>query len=143
MHVQAAPVVVRKGRPLIPTVTSTATSTPIMPNSAPCREIRKKPGFGVPLRSGIGGHSVLYLNGVRRDREAGYPTLKVCNPDASPERHGVGISVNSHYKNANWIAAEGRDFVWHGALAPGEHLTSDAYARTQQCAKTLRNPGRG
>jgi len=100
-------------------------------------EIRKKPGFGVPLRSGVGGHSVLYLNGVRRDRQAGYPTLKVCSPDASPERHGVGISVNSHYKNANWIAVEGRDFVWHGALAPGEHLTSDAYARTQQCAKTL------
>ena len=31
-------------------------------------ELRKKPGFGVPLRSGIGGHSLLYLNGVRLDR---------------------------------------------------------------------------
>ncbi len=100
-------------------------------------EIRKKPGFGVPLRSGMGGHSVLYLNGVGRDREAGYPMLRVCNPDASPARHGVGISVNSHYKNANWIAAEGRDFVWRGALARGEHLTRDVYMRTQQCAKTL------
>jgi hypothetical protein len=30
-------------------------------------EIRKKPGFGVPLNSGMGGHCLLYLNGVRRD----------------------------------------------------------------------------
>jgi hypothetical protein len=34
-------------------------------------EIRKKPGDGVPLHSGIGGHSVLYLNGVCRDRQVG------------------------------------------------------------------------
>jgi hypothetical protein len=98
-------------------------------------ELRKKPGFGVPVRSGIGGHSLLYLNGVRLDRAAGYPTLKVCAPDASPGRHGAGISVNSHYKNANWVAAEGRDFLWRGALEPGERLTRAAYERTQDHAK--------
>lgn len=100
-------------------------------------EIRKKPGFGAKLHSGIGGHSVLYLNGVRLDRRARYPVLRLCDPEASPESHGVGISVNSHFSNANWIAVEGRDFVWRGALEPGERLTRAAYERTQDHAKAM------
>lgn len=100
-------------------------------------EIRKKPDFGVPLRSGMGGHSLLYLNGVCLDRREGYPALRLCDPDASPGDHGVGISVNSHYRNANWVAAEGRDFVWRGALEPDESLTREAYERTQELAKSM------
>lgn len=100
-------------------------------------EIRKKPGFGVPVRSGMGGHSLLYLSGVCRDRRAGYPVLELCDPAASPACRGVGISVNSHYKNVNWVAVEGPDFVWRGALTPGEPLTRDGYERTQACAKAI------
>jgi len=100
-------------------------------------ELRKKPGHGVRVRSGWGGHSLLYLNGVRLDRDVGHPTLKLCEPDAEPARHGVGLSVNSHYKNANWVAAEGRDFVWRGALASGERLSAEAYERTQNYAKSI------
>jgi hypothetical protein len=100
-------------------------------------ELRKKPGFGVPLRSGMGGHSLLYLNGVRLDRTAGYPTLRICAPDDAPETHGAGISVNSHYRNTNWVAAEGRDFLWRGTLEPGERLTREAYERTQAHAKAM------
>ena len=73
-------------------------------------ELSKKPGFGAPLRSGIGGHSLLYLNGVRLDRAAGYPTLRLCTQGEAPQEYGVGISVNSHYRNANWVAVEGRIF---------------------------------
>jgi hypothetical protein len=61
--------------------------------------------------------------------------LRLCTADEPPAKHGVGISVNSHYSNANWVAVEGRDFLWHGALTPGEHLTRDAYVRTQDLAK--------
>jgi len=100
-------------------------------------ELRKKPGFGVPVQSGMGGHSLLYLSGVCLDRRAGYPMLRLCDPDAPPTRHGVGISVNAHYKNANWVAVEGRDFVWRGALKPGERLTREAYGRTQDRAKAM------
>src|ERR1700742_261375 len=100
-------------------------------------ELRKKPGFGVPIRSGMGGHCLLYLNGVRRDRMAGYPTLRVCAPDESPASHGVGISVNAHYRNAHWVAVEGRDFLWRGTLEPGEPLTRAAYERTQHHAKAI------
>jgi hypothetical protein len=100
-------------------------------------QIRKKPGQGVALRSGIGGHAILYLNGVRRDRTAGYPTLTLCDPAAASETQGVGISVNSHYKNANWVATDGPDFVWRGALEPDEALTRAGYDRTQERAKTM------
>jgi len=100
-------------------------------------ELRKKPGFGAPLRSGRGGHSLLYLNGVRLDRDAGYPVLRLCYADEAPGNYGVGISVNSHYRNANWVAVEGRDFLWRGAVAPGERLTRAAYERTQAQAKAI------
>jgi hypothetical protein len=100
-------------------------------------EIRMKPGLGIPLRSGIGGHSLLYLNGVRRDLSAGYPVIKLCEPDAAPAHQGVGLSVNSHYRNANWVAVDGPDFLWRGALAPGEGVTPESYARTQDLAKDM------
>ena len=100
-------------------------------------EIRKKPGQGASLRSGIGGHSILYLNGVCRDRRPGYPTLELCDAEAMPAQRGVGISVNAHYKNANWVATDGPDYLWRGALEPGERLTRAAYDRTQQQAKAM------
>jgi hypothetical protein len=100
-------------------------------------EFDKKKGFGVEIDSGgPGGHSVFYLNGACRDRGAGYPVLTVCSetPDGMAGR-GVGLSVNDHYRNANWTATEGRDFFYHGALAPGEAVTRASYERTQQEAK--------
>lgn len=100
-------------------------------------EIRKKPGFGVHFRSGIGGHLLLYLGGVCLDRSAGYPMLKLCDRTVEPAARGVGVSVNSHYRNANWVAAEGRDFVFRGALTTGESLTRETYERTQDHAKAM------
>ncbi len=98
-------------------------------------ELRKKPGFGAELESGVGGHCLLYLNGVRMDRAAGYPVLELCAPADAPERCGAGISVNSHYRNANWVGFEGADFLWHGLQKPGEALTREDYARTQEAAR--------
>ncbi|MDE1896167.1 MAG: hypothetical protein KGH91_03725 [Rhodospirillales bacterium] len=98
-------------------------------------ELRKKPGYGVPLRSGMGGHLLLYLNGVRVRRDGnGYPTLELC-PASEAAGHGASISVNSHYRNANWVAFEGRGFVFHGALPPGAPLTRDVYEETQHQAQ--------
>jgi hypothetical protein len=97
-------------------------------------ELKKKPGFGAHVESGMGGHCLLYLHGVRLDRAAGYPVLVLCAPG---EGQGVGLSVNSHYKNAHWVAAEGRDFIWRGALKPGEALTRESYERTQDHAKAM------
>jgi hypothetical protein len=98
-------------------------------------ELRKKPGFGVPLSSGMGGHLLLYLNGVRVDRSSDYPVLEVMPTGPKAGRHGAAISANSHYRNANWVAIEDRDFIFRGALGPGEALTRDGYERTQASAR--------
>lgn len=98
-------------------------------------ELRKKPGFGVPLSSGMGGHLLLYLNGVRVDRSSGYPVLDVIPPGGNAGQHGAAISANSHYRNANWVAIEDRDFIFRGALAHGEALTRETYERTQASAR--------
>jgi hypothetical protein len=98
-------------------------------------QIKKKPRFGVDTSGGPGGHAVFYLNGVCRDRGAGYPTLVLCTPDALERDQGVGLSVNAHFQNANWVATDGRDFFFQGELTQGERLTPVAYARTQKMAE--------
>lgn len=102
-------------------------------------EISKKKGFGAEIvPGGPGGHSLLYLNGVCRVTDAGYPVVALCGDGREPKPgEGVGISVNAHYRNANWIATEGRDFVFQGDLAPGEPLTRTNYLRTQAKARAM------
>jgi len=92
-------------------------------------QLGKKPGFGAEISSGIGGHAVLYLNGVCRKQDIEYPVLALCDELPKPTADGVGLSVNAHYANANWVAIEGRDFFFEGGLAPDRPLTRDAYRR--------------
>lgn len=100
-------------------------------------QFRKRPNTGIEIEGGgFGGHSVLYLNGVCRARDAHYPELRMCEgPDAAEK--GVGLSINAHYKNANWVATEGRDFVFHGLLATGEPLTRQSYDQTVAHAEAM------
>ena len=102
-------------------------------------EFGKKKGFGVDLDSGgPGGHAVFYLNGACRVQAAGYPELTLCSdPPDRMDGRGVGISVNAHFKNANWVATEGRDFFYDGDIAPGEAVTRASYARTQAKAQAM------
>ena len=93
-------------------------------------QLGKKPGFGAELSSGIGGHAVLYLNGVCRKQDVDYPVLVMCSENKHPS-DGVGLSVNEHYKSAEWVATEGREFFFNGGLQPGEPVTQDAYRRIQ------------
>jgi len=97
-------------------------------------EIEKKPGYGADIRGGIGGHSTLYLNGVCRAGE-GYPEIAVCAAD--PASNGVGLSVNAHFANTNWVPVPGRDFFYHGDLQPGQPLTRAVYDATKAHAKRL------
>ena len=73
-------------------------------------QLGKKPGFGADIYSGFGGHAVLYLNGVCRKKDVDYPVLVMCDETGNPS-DGVGLSVNAHYQNANWIATEGRGLL--------------------------------
>ena len=127
-----------------------ASSEPLQSSSAPAyedlfpyyaelcalSELRKKPGFGAPIRSGMGGHSLLYLNGVRVRRDAnGYPELELC-PAHEAGRHGAAISVNSHYRNTNWVAFEGGEFAFSGTLPNRARLTREVYEQTQAEARS-------
>lgn len=98
-------------------------------------QIKKKPGFGADTSGGSGGHSVLYLNGACRVADAGYPTIALCAPESQAGEQGVGLSVNAHFKNANWVATDGPDFFFRGDLPPHARLTRAAYERTQEEAK--------
>jgi hypothetical protein len=97
-------------------------------------EIDKKPGYGADIRGGIGGHSTIYLNGVCEVGD-GYPEIEVC--PVNPASNGVGLSVNAHFANANWVAIPGRDFFYHGDLKPGEALTRQVYDATKAHARRL------
>ena len=109
--------------------------------------------------------SVFYLNGVCRARDTLYPEVALC--DDPPARsasdgpgaagggkadkgttrggefgggmvgRGTGFSVNAHFRNANWVATEGRDFFYRGDLAPDEPVTRANYERTQVRAKAM------
>ncbi len=98
-------------------------------------QIDKIPGYGADIRGGVGGHSVLYLNGACLDGGQ-YPVLRRCKAAEGPEA-GVGISANAHFRNANWVGIPGRDLFLHGGLKPGEPLTRIAYQRAQAEAKRL------
>lgn len=101
-------------------------------------EIKKKPNHGVEvLGGGPGGHALLFLSGACRVPDAGYPTVALCPPDKLKPGVGVGISVNAHFRNANWVATEGRDFFFRGAAEQGEALTDELYWRTQARAKEM------
>jgi hypothetical protein len=97
-------------------------------------EIQKKPGYGADIRGGVGGHSTIYLNGVCRQGD-GYPDIALCAKD--PAANGVGLSVNAHFANANWVPIPGRDFFYHGDLKPGQALTRAVYDETKLHAERL------
>ncbi|HWE71649.1 MAG TPA: hypothetical protein VG328_00705 [Stellaceae bacterium] len=98
-------------------------------------QIKKKPGVGVDTSGGPGGHTVFFLSRVCRDQNAHYPTLVMCSPGTPEDEQGVGLSVNAHFQNANWVATEGRGFFFNGDLKPGERVTRAAYERTQKTAE--------
>lgn len=95
----------------------------------------KTEGFGADLTSAFGGHGVLYLHRVCRKKSEAYPVLQMCDEAPENSADGVGLSVNAHYENAIWVAAEGRDFFFDGNLKPGQSLTKDGYREFQELAK--------
>jgi hypothetical protein len=66
--------------------------------------------------------------------DANYPVLQLCDGAPVLER-GVGISINAHFRNAAWVATEGRDFFYHGVLQPDEPVTVKNYEATREAAR--------
>src|SRR5512139_3752252 len=70
-----------------------------------CATSRIQPRFAGP--GGPAGHAVLFLKGVCRDPQAGYPRVKLCDTavtDLSDPESGTGISVDRVLRNVNWLA---------------------------------------
>jgi hypothetical protein len=59
-----------------------------------------KVSFKVGIPSTDFGHAMIFLKGACRDRNAGFPTLKTCNPDI-PGNDGVGVSADNSFANVN------------------------------------------
>ncbi|MBC7800138.1 MAG: hypothetical protein H7Z10_05915 [Gemmatimonadaceae bacterium] len=99
-------------------------------------QIKKIEGFGADIRGQIGGHAVFYLNGACRVAGQDYPVIAVCDGAGGPP-DGVGLSMNSHFRNAKWVATPGRDFFYRGGLETDAPVDRDAYARVQDQARRL------
>ncbi len=57
-------------------------------------EIDKKPGFGAEIvPGGPGGHSVIYLNGACRVKDAGYPVVALLMTTAGPRSRAEGVGA--------------------------------------------------
>lgn len=100
-------------------------------------QVLKVPGNGITVRGGRGGHGVIYLKGACRDLSVPYPRIKMCDATDSGER-GVGVSVNSNFKNVNWIAVQSRELFFEGFADPASGVTLDSYEKTMQAARELR-----
>src|SRR5215831_18324696 len=86
---------------------------------------------------GPAGHAILYIKGACKDDDAPFPQLRRCHGIATnlkdPE-HGAGVSVNQMFRNVNWVATSGYEFVFRGDLAPGERLTSVRFEAVEEKA---------
>jgi hypothetical protein len=115
-----------------------AAAYPYYAETCAISQLNKKSGYGAELFGGIGGHQVMYLNGVCRVHDEAYPVLGLCDELPQPTADGVGLSVNAHYRNATWVAIEGRDFFFAGGLPPEAALTRESYQRVQAAARAQR-----
>jgi hypothetical protein len=79
-----------------------------------CSLSQMKPLVGAS--GGPGGHAIVFVQGLCKDPSVAYPKVKPCSEiDASARGDGgVGISVDSEYRNINWNAYPGYDLFSNG-----------------------------
>lgn len=63
---------------------------------------------------GYGGHALLYVNGLCKDYSVSYPKVIPCSQVKNADHAGVGVNVNSDYRNVNWVAVPGREYFFNG-----------------------------
>lgn len=98
----------------------------LYPHSVSVCSVTQKKKIGASTQEQSWGHLTMYIKGACRDRGAAYPQLRECQVG---EADGSIISVNSLFKNVNWIAVEGRDLAFNGELQPGQTLDQAHYDR--------------
>jgi hypothetical protein len=66
---------------------------------------------------GVGGHAIVFIQGLCKDPTVTYPKVVPCSEIADEKARGdggVGISVDSEYRNINWAAYPGYDLFSNG-----------------------------
>lgn len=63
---------------------------------------------------GTGGHAFIYVDGLCKDYSKKYPQVIPCSKVSDHDKEnfphdGVGISLDSEFRNVSWIAVPGRD----------------------------------
>lgn len=60
----------------------------------------------------IAGHALVYIHGLCKDQDKEYPQLKIC--DKTDNHKGVGVSLDSSFKNVSWIATPTKELALFG-----------------------------
>lgn len=89
---------------------------------------------------GIGGHAVVFIRGICKDETVPFPRVKLCDPLEKQKfpHDGVGISVDRNFKNANWVAIPGYDFLMNGSHVTGTPLDHDTMVKTYALAEEMK-----
>ncbi|MEK6578272.1 MAG: hypothetical protein AABZ55_03520 [Bdellovibrionota bacterium] len=74
---------------------------------------------------GKGGHAVFSLKGACKDDFFPYPRLRTCDPNPNDPEYlrGVVVSVESLFKNINWLLIGSKSFFLTGDVQEGTVLT--------------------
>ncbi len=78
------------------------------------------------------GHTVLFLKGACKVPNADFPQLRAC--DNGP---GVGVSTYFAFKNALWVATEGKSFFYDGGVQPTESVNNETIEQAIKKAESL------
>jgi hypothetical protein len=77
-----------------------------------------------------GGHGLFYVEGLCKDQSKDYPQVKPC--DSSDDHTGVGVSLDSGFKNVAWIAVPGRDLFLDGGIKRSQQVNKQTLAALLQ-----------
>ncbi len=86
---------------------------------------------------GSGGHGFFYVHGLCKDYSKNFPQVIPCHENSNHE--GVGITLDSGFKNVSWVAVPGRNLTLWGNLSekPNSFTVAEA-AKIINNSKDLR-----
>lgn len=92
---------------------------------------------------GAGGHSFIYVHGLCKDYTKDYPQVIPCDEVSEELKNryphkGVGVSLDSDYKNVMWIAVPGKKLILDGNIDSPRAVTKEDIKRINQTAFDLK-----
>src|SRR5690606_36622628 len=77
---------------------------------------------------------LFYINGLCKDNSKDYPQVAPCDEikEKNIAHQGVGISLDSDFKNITWVAIPGRELTFFGDISPRPIDLNDIESITQK-----------